>query len=80
MNPGSADVEVWPIEQQAVLFRLLGDVETEIGVVLSDHMLMMPNKSVSGVFFPSHSGWVSCEACTRQGCVGRRAPFNPHRA
>ncbi|HUX21370.1 MAG TPA: vitamin B12 dependent methionine synthase [Spirochaetia bacterium] len=77
MNPGSADVEVWPIEQQLPLFRLLGDVETKIGVRLSDHMLMTPNKSVSGVFFPSHAGWVSCEACTRQGCIGRRAPFNP---
>lgn len=75
MNPGSGDIDVWPIEAQRVLFRLLGDTQQEIGVRLTESLLMIPNKSVSGVFFPSHHGWVSCEACKRQGCPSRRAPY-----
>lgn len=75
MNPGSADAEVWPIEQQRQLFRLLGDTRSEVGVELTESLLMIPNKSVSGILFPSRSGWVSCMACTRSGCRGRRAPY-----
>ncbi len=75
MNPGSADIDVWPIEAQRALFRLIGDTQAEIGVRLTESLLMIPNKSVSGVLFPSHQGWVSCEACTRQGCMSRRAPY-----
>lgn len=75
MNPGSADVDVWPLTQQRPLFRLLGDTEAKIGVTLTKSLLMIPNKSTSGVLFPSRSGWVSCQVCTREGCVGRRAPY-----
>ena len=45
MNPGSGDVEVWPIEQQKDLFAFFGDVQQSIGVVLTDSCLMVPNKS-----------------------------------
>lgn len=75
MNPGSADADVWPIEEQRPLFRLLGDTRSAVGVTLTASLLMIPNKSVSGVLFPSRSGWVSCETCTRRGCIGRRAPY-----
>jgi len=75
MNPGSADADVWPIEQQQGLFRLLGDTESMIGVVLTRRFLMIPNKSLSGILFPSDAGWVSCRACSRLGCVARRASF-----
>lgn len=78
MNPGSADIDVWPIEQQAGLFRLLGETYTEVGVRLTDSLVMIPNKSLSGVLFPSRAGWVSCEMCTRGGCIGRRAPYRGH--
>ena len=75
MNPGSADIDVWPIEAQQALFRLLGNTREEIGVRLTESLLMIPNKSISGVLFPSHRGWVSCEACTRRGCPSRRASY-----
>ena len=39
----------WPIEEQQPLFRLLGDTERAVGVRLTDSMLMVPTKSVSGI-------------------------------
>jgi hypothetical protein len=75
MNPGSADREVWPIEQQKELFSLFGDVEELIGVRLTDSFLMIPNKSVSGIFFETEVSWVSCQLCTREICPNRKAPY-----
>jgi len=78
MNPGSGDVEIWPIEQQKELFGFFGDVEDSIGVVLTDSCLMIPNKSVSGLFFSSEHGFESCQLCHRDDCPRRRAPFDSH--
>ncbi|MFW5985059.1 MAG: vitamin B12 dependent-methionine synthase activation domain-containing protein [Halanaerobiaceae bacterium] len=77
MNPGSADKEVWPLDQQQVLFSLLGEVEKAIGVHLTDSYLMVPNKSVSGIYFPRDESLINCEYCTRQDCPSRRAPHDP---
>jgi hypothetical protein len=76
MSPGSGDVNVWPIEQQRGLFSLFGDVENLIGVTLTDSFLMVPNKTVSGIRFPTEIDFQTCEICHREDCVGRRAPFN----
>ncbi len=49
--PGSlAD---WPIREQRPLFKILGDPQAAIGVTLTDSFLMIPNKTVSGVRFPT---------------------------
>lgn len=75
MNPGSlAD---WPIEQQEVFFALLSGQQERIGVRLTETMLMVPNKSVSGFQFPTDVAFESCELCPREGCPGRRAIYNP---
>lgn len=75
MAPGSlAD---WPLEEQGPLFALLGDTEGTIGVRLTERFLMIPTKSVSGVFFPTESRFESCQLCTRERCPGRRAPYDP---
>ena len=76
MNPGSGDAGVWPIEQQRLLFGLIGDVQKDSGILLTDSYLMLPTKSVSGILFPSESGYVNCEVCTRENCRGRKAPYN----
>jgi hypothetical protein len=76
MHPGSGDVNVWPIEQQAGLFTLLGDTTKDIGVRLTDSFLMVPNKTISAFLFPTEKGFHSCEVCHREGCPSRRAPFN----
>jgi hypothetical protein len=78
MNPGSGDVNVWPIQQQRELFAFLGDAPASIGVVLTESCLMVPNKSVSGLLYPSEDGFQSCQLCHREGCPNRRAPFDPH--
>ncbi|MHB0938724.1 MAG: vitamin B12 dependent-methionine synthase activation domain-containing protein [Armatimonadota bacterium] len=78
MHPGSGDVDVWPIEEQGPLFRLLGDVTGQIGVVLTDSFLMHPNKSVSGIFFATEVDFITCTLCHRTDCPNRRAPFDEH--
>lgn len=77
MNPGSGEASVWPIEQQRELFGFLGDVERAIGVVLSESCLMVPNKSVSGIYYPSQDGFESCQLCRQEQCPERRAEFDP---
>ena len=76
MRPGSGDVTVWPIEQQQGLFSLLGDVEGAIGVKLMESCLMVPNKTTSGILFPTEEDFRSCEVCHREDCPSRHAPFN----
>ncbi|MBW2004444.1 MAG: vitamin B12 dependent methionine synthase, partial [Deltaproteobacteria bacterium] len=51
MSPGS--LKDWAIEEQIPLFSILGDVEASIGVKLSENLLMLPNKSLSGIYFPT---------------------------
>jgi hypothetical protein len=75
MNPGSGDARLWPLGQQRPLFGLLGDVQGAIGVRLTPSLLMRPNKSVSGILFPSEAHFESCQLCTREDCPRRRAPY-----
>jgi len=74
MSPGS--LEDWPISEQEKLFALLGDGPDRIGVELTDSFLMLPSKSVSGIRFPTEIDFESCQLCPREGCPGRRAPYD----
>jgi len=76
MHPGSGDASVWPIEQQRELFSLFGDVEGQVGVQLTDSFLMIPNKTTSGLLFPTETDFRSCEVCHRENCPSRHAEFN----
>ncbi len=76
MSPGSGDVDVWPIQQQRDLFALAGDVKGRIGVELTESFLMIPNKTVSGIRFPSEVDFRTCRLCHRDNCPGRGAPFD----
>ncbi len=73
MSPGS--LEDWPITEQAKLFSIFGDTEKLIGVRLTDSMLMVPRKSISGILFPSEEGFVACQLCERENCPGRKAAY-----
>ncbi len=75
MHPGS--LEDWPIQQQVPLFELLGDTETFAGVRLTEGYLMTPIKTVSGLRFPLQVSFESCQLCPREGCPGRKAPYEP---
>ncbi len=76
MRPGSGDVSVWPIEQQQGVFALLGEAAGQIGVTLTDSFLMIPNKTASGLLFPTAKDFRECEVCHRENCPSRRAPFD----
>ena len=74
MSPGS--LEDWPITEQVKLFAIFGDTERLIGVRLTESLLMVPRKSISGILFPSEEGFVACQLCERERCPGRKAPFS----
>lgn len=74
MSPGS--LKDWPIEEQVPLFSILGDVESVIGVRLNENLLMIPTKSVSGVYFPTETTFYSCQLCPREHCQGRKARYD----
>jgi len=76
MNPGSGDVDVWPIEQQKEMFSIFGNVEDLIGVHLTESYLMTPNKTVSGIYFPTEITFESCQLCQREVCSERSAPYD----
>jgi hypothetical protein len=74
MSPGSlAD---WPIQQQRPLFQILGDTAQKIGVRLTESLLMLPTKTVSGIRFPKEESFESCQLCPREICPNRRAPYD----
>jgi hypothetical protein len=75
MNPGS--IPDWPLSEQKPLFSLLGKGLDSIGVQLKESFLMIPVKSVSGVWFPTEERFESCMLCQREKCPGRRAPYDP---
>ena len=76
VNPGSGNIDLWPIEQMHGLFRLLGERGAEpIGVRLTESSLMVPNKSIAGMLFASaKSDYESCAYCDRELCPQRRVP------
>jgi hypothetical protein len=76
MHPGSGDASVWPIQQQRELFALLGDIPEQIGVELTDTYLMIPNKTISGIRFPTETDFRSCQVCQRPVCPNRAAAFD----
>jgi len=73
MSPGS--LPDWPLSQQEALFALFGGNERELGVALGDGLFMSPQKTVSGIFFPTEVTFHSCQLCPRDDCSLRRAPY-----
>ena len=76
MNPGSGDASVWPFEQQGELFKICGDVEGLIGVRMTRSLVLVPDMSIAGIFFPTEVDFQSCQLCHREKCHSRRAPFD----
>jgi hypothetical protein len=74
MNPGS--LTDWPLQEQRKLFALLGNPKDTIGVQLTEGLIMVPLKSVSGMWFPTGVDFASCQLCPRENCPGRRAPYD----
>jgi len=76
MSPGEGSQDLWPIEEQRQLFSIFADVEDLIGVTLTDSLLMIPIKSVSGIYFSTEIRFESCQLCPREVCQRRMAPYD----
>jgi hypothetical protein len=74
MSPGS--LKDWPIEEQRPLFDLLGEAGSALKVRLTSSFLMLPRKSLSGIYFPSETTFFSCQLCPREHCDARKAPYS----
>ena len=65
----------WSIKEQKEIFNMIDS--SKIGVRLNDSFLMVPFKSVSGVygFGPEdkiNKTRVACDLCPRENCIGRK--------
>jgi len=76
IGPGAGDGLLWPVEQQRDLFRLLGNVESAIGVQLTKDCMMLPMKSLSGLLFETQEDFCDCQLCRSENCSMRSAPFD----
>jgi len=74
MSPGS--LEDWSLDQQKPLFSFLDNVQHLIGVRLTEGCVMVPRKSVSGIYFPTKTTFYNCQLCPRDRCPGRKAPYS----
>jgi hypothetical protein len=73
---GPGQLKDWPLEEQRPLFSLLGDVESAVGVILSESLFMIPRKSLSGIYFPTETTFLACQLCPREGCSSRKAKYS----
>ena len=76
MNPGAGSNKLWSIEQQKQLFALFKNMEEMIGVKLTDSFLMVPNMTISGIYFSSDIEFSSCMLCRRKDCSGRISGYD----
>jgi hypothetical protein len=74
-EPGSEQGKLFSIEQQKILFDIL-DPSRHIAVNLTPNYLMIPLKSVSGVYAVTQHEYVACRFCPREKCDSRRKPFS----
>lgn len=70
--PGYCD---WSVAEQKGLFELLQDEVP--GITLTEHCLMLPHKSMSGLIGIGEAGlqvrnYVPCRNCQMRDCIGRR--------
>jgi len=73
-GPGTGTGKLFGINQQGVLFQIL-DPFKNIGVSLMPSYLMVPRKSISGVFAATTREYVACQYCPRK-CEYRRRQFS----
>ena len=76
IGPGAGDGELWAIDEQPKLFRLLGETASTLGVQLTKDHLMLPMKSLSGLLFSTEDAFSACQLCRSEGCSMREGPFD----
>ncbi len=74
-GPGTGTGELFGIEQQKPLFRILDPATASIGVHLTPSLMMVPKKSGSGVLAATRQEYIACAHCPKPKCENRRTPF-----
>jgi hypothetical protein len=74
-SPGTGTGQLFGIEQQKPLFRLLDAATASIGVQLTPSLMMVPVKSESGVLAATRHEYVACKHCPKQQCDSRSTAF-----
>ncbi len=75
LNPG--EIKAFPSTQHRLIFAILGDVKSRIGLELTEYCALVPTKSHSGIYFSKETKFISCRMCTQKRCTGRRAAYDP---
>lgn len=73
-GPGRGGGKLFSIEQQKTLFQIL-DPSRNIGVNLMPNYLMVPIRSISGIYAVSRLPYNACQYCPREICEGRTTPY-----
>jgi len=74
ISPGS--LPEWPITYQREIFSFFPDTEKTLGINLTHNFLIIPRKSISGIFFPTEKKFYTCSLCSRENCINRKVPYN----
>lgn len=74
VSPGSLESR-WSISGQAELFRLIGSNIEKTGITLTESFLMLPEKSVSGIWYSDSEHFENCMLCPRTDCPSRRCQY-----
>ncbi len=72
-GPGEGTGKLFGIEQQAALFQILKPSKN-VGVRLTPSYLMIPKKSMSGVFAVTDEEYIACQYCPKK-CEHRTSAF-----
>jgi hypothetical protein len=75
LHPG--DFQDWPAAQRKPLFSLLGCAAKRIGVSLKGNYAFVPATTRAGLFYFAETEFEACQLCSREPCMGRRAPYSP---
>jgi hypothetical protein len=78
INPG--EIKAFPSSQHRLIFSILGDVKSRIGLELTEYCALVPTKSHAGIYFSKETKFIPCRMCTQKRCMGRRAAYDPELA
>jgi hypothetical protein len=74
LQPG--ETEAWPEGDRKLIFSILGDVENNLPVKLSNKGIIDPLYSACGIFYTAKMVFEGCQICSQEPCMGRRAPYS----
>ncbi|MFA7231401.1 MAG: hypothetical protein WC071_09030 [Victivallaceae bacterium] len=67
-----SDLNVWPLIELKTVYSLLAPDAQKIGIELTEHCYIIPNKSLCGIFFAIDDSFSPCEVCDKQNQCDRQ--------